>query len=415
VAEYRLAILRNFGIAILVAGLVLSGVFYVALTLSGSLAKSGSTGTNSENPTSSTSESRNTTANNTSSSVTTTQNSSSTSNSPMRVTSITSSTSTTYSSDRIYLNANITLTNETQFGPWTGIAYDSRDNVVYALRESVNNASQDFLVTINASSHHVISIVIVPYAKGLLFDSDDGLLYMITSNSISGYSPKLSQFVKNISIVDPASIGFDPSGNEIFVSNAANNSVPALSIINASAGSLQSVLTSESFPFPMYFSYDPVSHNMYAYGEQSYWIIDARSDQIIGNYSLPSPIMNMAIDPKNGNIYATIFGEGHIGGSLGYNGSLYVLSSLNGKLLANLTFPSSPYVMGIDSINDLLFVSNTSLTGGFSALRTSDYKIISNVSLSTQLRPDFPIQFAFDSTDDSMFMILGTSLLAYSG
>lgn len=245
----------------------------------------------------------------------------------------TSSTTVTTSSNFTTPNTIATI----PVGLGSSVAYDPSGKVVYAI---TSNGSQ--IEEINGSTNSLLGNIKftcgAPY--DLAFDSHDGLLYATYSKNPTNCSDQNTTLIGMsansiktvIDIPSARYMAFDSKDNTLFVEGLNATHSPVILVYNASSGKLVKTINSDFGFLPMGYIwgpmlYDPVNGLLYYEwstpgANNNYYdgtILNATSYANVGTfdpYSGDMPPSSMTYNPINGLVYIAREGSG---GCIGYN------------------------------------------------------------------------------------------------
>ena len=153
------------------------------------------------------------------------------------------------------------------------VAYNAKANTLYAIAPSPN-CMPDFVVTVNASSNKIISYIPINRSFGILFDSSNGNLYV----------RKFDTF-------------------EILVINTtANRNITNIAINGGGAENPGNISISDD-----YMILNPTNNHIYATYYSGIAIINASTNQVVGNIKVGRPAATV-YDPLNNKLYISTVG-----------------------------------------------------------------------------------------------------------
>ena len=359
-AEDRIRIIRNVGVAALVVGLVLSVSLYASLSLTGGGSFISSTSCcNSITSSSSTSSSE--------LSLSSTM-SASTSQSPCLGPTKGATVPVGYNLENISIGDG--------FG---GMAFDSNHNMLYIADSTPNVGFGNKVFVLNTtqiieSFPTNITVQVGSQPVDIAYDPNNDFSYVANfgSNSVSVINDSTNVVIKTIPVgANPDHLLYSYLNNQIYVANQGSGSV---SVIDPNSNTVNTTINIGSSPSGI--ALDARNRNLYISDGSTNLIteINGTTNKVIGTLHLGLAANILAYDSSNSLMYAANF----------FDSSVYAINSTN-FIVGNITIGSIPQAIGYDPANgDIYVAGNASIPGssgyGFLYVISSSNSIADNIT-----------------------------------
>ncbi len=300
-----------------------------------------------------------------------------------------------------------------------GIVYDSTNGLLYVINYYSGSGQGSISVLTGVSGTPVATIQLNAHPYAIAYDSStQELLLTLYTSSGSGELMAISTITDQVTQTLSENgyifydIAYDQSTGAALVSfdNEVTGSI-GINVYNASSfikidGPLNYALTSGTIPSAL--TYDPSNGLIYVAGGQHIWTLNGVTYQIVSYYQLTSP-WNMVFDSANGMVYST---ANYVSGS-GFNvlipeydgfDTTYVYNSTTSNLVQRLNVGDCPDAILYDPANRYIYVSSYSGTVSvFDGANTSSTPLITTLNIGYGLGAGFN-SMTYDTATGNVYL-----------
>ena len=300
-----------------------------------------------------------------------------------------------------------------------GIVYDSTNGLLYVINYYSGSGQGSISVLTGVSGTPVATIQLNAHPYAIAYDSStQELLLTLYTSSGSGELMAISTITDQVTQTLSENgyifydIAYDQSTGTALVSFCNENTGSiGINVYNASSfikidGPLNYALTSGTIPSAL--TYDPSNGLIYVAGGQHIWTLNGVTYQIVSYYQLTSP-WNMVFDSANGMVYST---ANYVSGS-GFNvlipeydgfDTTYVYNSTTSNLVQTLNVGYCPDAILYDPANRYIYVSSYSGTVSvFDGANTSSTPLITTLNIGYGLGAGFN-SMTYDTATGNVYL-----------
>ena len=213
----------------------------------------------------------------------------------------------------------------------------------------VISSTSTYIYILNATNSNMTNKILVrDHPEQMAYDSLTGNVYI--TNRCANNVLIMNKDEKIIGTIkvgkSPDGIAFDSYSNHLYVANTGSGDI---SVINALTNQVVKNISMPSDPTKILLN--PADNNLYiaSYCSKNITVIDTRDNKITDITSLNGNILGFTLDTENNNVYV---------GTAYYNNSLYVINSNNTIIARAGNYSHNPVCILYDIEDNLIYTTN---------------------------------------------------------
>jgi YVTN family beta-propeller protein len=275
------------------------------------------------------------------------------------------------------------------------IAYDSEDQKIFVIdRGQDSQADQNLVNVFNASSYSLVGTVQETYGcSGAVYDpsTDEVFVSDEANGSVEVISGSNYSTLASIGGFDgPLGMAYDPGTHQVFV---ANNYGTTVSVVSDSSNSIVANIGIPGINYATGLwavAYDPTDHEVFVTAEETY-LVDVfldTNDSYVGSVGVGEYPEGIAYDSVTGHVFAMSNGPS----------TVTVISALTDTVLQVVPVGVAPTGLAFDSATDQLFVTDY-YQGRVLVVSATTYRTVAAINVGP-----WPYGIAYDSDKGDLFV-----------